>query len=233
MTLFALKLIAVITMVIDHTGVLFFPQDHIFRIIGRLAFPMFAWGIANGYRHTANVQKYLSRLLILAFVSQIPYSLIFGTLYGIPWRMNIFVTLEMGLIMILLYDRLRGDRLLQRMSIALMIVFGLLIPTGYGLYGLLMIFIFYITYGKTEAMILWQSALTIAVVYLTQQYAYLLSTDMIRYLALPSSTQYWAIAALPLLALYSNKKGYAKHKWWFYWFYPIHLIILFCLYLFG
>jgi len=202
-------------------------------MIGRVAFPIFAWGIANGYRHTSNVKKYLSRLLILAIVSQIPYSIIFGTLYGIPWRMNIFVTLAMGLVMMLMYDRLRGDRLLQRMSLLLMIVFGLLIPTGYGLYGLLMIFVFNITYGKTEAMILWQSVLTIAVVYLTQHYAYLLPIDMIRYLALPSTTQYWSLAALPLLALYSNKKGYNKHKWWFYWFYPVHLVTLFCLYLFG
>jgi len=233
MTLFVLKLIAVITMVIDNTGLICFPDQEIFRMIGRVAFPIFAWGIANGYRHTSSVKKYLYRLLILAAVSQIPYSLILGTVYGTPWRMNIFVTLAMGLLTIVVYERFRTDKVVQILSMLGMMALGFLFPTGYGIYGLVMILLFHMTYGKAYAMILWQSMWMFVVIELAQEYSHLFPYGVLRYLSLPSAIQYYSLATLPLIALHSNNIGYNKHKWWFYWFYPVHLGVLYILYLFG
>jgi len=233
MTLFALKLIAVGTMLIDHVGLLFFPEEQMFRVIGRIAFPIFAWGIANGYHHTTDVKKYLSRLLLLAVVSQVPYSFIFGTLYGIPWRMNIFVTLALGLVTIMLYERFRHDVLRRRFCVMGMIAMSLLIPTGYGVYGLVMILLFHTTYGKTRDMLLWQGLWFAVILFATQHIAAVAPTMFLVYLALPSFIQGASLCALPLLAMYNQQKGYSGHPWWFYWFYPVHLTFLFILYVFG
>ena len=72
-----LKVIAFITMAIDHIGYLFFPEEIIFRIIGRIAFPIFAYCVVLGYLHTKNLKKYFLRLLVFSLVSQLPYMLCF------------------------------------------------------------------------------------------------------------------------------------------------------------
>ena len=233
MTLFSLKCVAIVTMLIDHIGFLLFPEYDVLRIIGRIAFPIFAWGIANGYRHTSNVKKYVYRLLMLAVVSQVPYSLIYGTLFGMPWRMNIFVTLAMGLLTIMLYERFRVDTVLQYTSVIVMFVLSLLIPMDYGIYGLGMIFLFHLTYGRVDAMLLWQGVWVYTMIEVSYFFTRFLPYGVLRYLALPSIMQYGTLVAFLLIGMYSYKKGYAEHVWWFYWFYPVHLVILFCLYLFG
>lgn len=81
MSTFALKLIAIITMLIDHIGAVFIPSNTglylVFRSIGRLSFPIFCFLIVEGFYHTRNVKKYLIRLGIFAFISEIPFDLAF------------------------------------------------------------------------------------------------------------------------------------------------------------
>ena len=66
-------------MLIDHIGAVFYPQVTLFRIIGRIAFPIFAYQIGVGYKNTKNLRKYLLRLLLVGIISQVPYSLLFTT----------------------------------------------------------------------------------------------------------------------------------------------------------
>ena len=73
----ALKLIAAALMLTDHVGSILLPQVLILRCMGRLAFPMFAFFIAEGYAHTSNLKKYLLRLFIAAVISHVPYALCF------------------------------------------------------------------------------------------------------------------------------------------------------------
>ena len=73
-----IKLIAIITMTIDHIGYVFFPDILIFRIIGRIAFPLFVYSMMIGYFRTKDLSKYIVRLLIIGIISQIPYSLLFN-----------------------------------------------------------------------------------------------------------------------------------------------------------
>ena len=77
MTSFVLKIIAMITMIIDHSGDVFNPLLHekslIFNAVGRIAFPLFAFMVVEGYTHTSNIKKYLLRLFIFALISEIPF----------------------------------------------------------------------------------------------------------------------------------------------------------------
>ena len=75
MSSFILKLIAMVTMFIDHLGDTCFKQVTAMNVIGRIAFPIFAFQISEGYIHTKNLTKYFLRLFLFAFISQIPFML--------------------------------------------------------------------------------------------------------------------------------------------------------------
>ena len=68
-------------MLLDHVGEVFLPNMIVFYIVGRIALPLFAWGIVNGYKKTINLKMYALRILILAIVSQYPYLLLFKNEY--------------------------------------------------------------------------------------------------------------------------------------------------------
>jgi len=103
MTAFALKLIAVVTMLIDHSGAVFgdigllpYGTTMVFRSIGRISFPIFAFLAANGWRYTRDRAKYLERMLLDALVSAIPYSLAFADAWnpaGLFWNWDLWQTL--------------------------------------------------------------------------------------------------------------------------------------------
>ena len=113
MTSFVLKIIALITMFIDHSGYVFVGSFSFCNFIGRIAFPIFAFQISEGYKHTKNLKKYFLRLGIFALISQIPFSL-FSFKYhgGNILILNVFFTLFLGLLSIYLYDYI--NNLLQK-----------------------------------------------------------------------------------------------------------------------
>lgn len=112
-----LKIIACAIMLLDHIGASLFPEVGWIRLIGRLAFPIFAYLIAEGYSRTKNFSKYLSRLMIFGLIAQIPFGFAFAknayisnfsdfikVVLGQPMHLNIFFTLAFGLIAIKVYD---------------------------------------------------------------------------------------------------------------------------------
>ncbi|NLC03985.1 MAG: TraX protein, partial [Tissierellia bacterium] len=96
MSILILKIIALISMVIDHYGAIFQSGIDIYRIIGRLAFPIYAFLLVEGYTHTRDVKKYGRRLLIFALVSELPFDLAFYGKLSFTHQ-NIFFTLFIGL----------------------------------------------------------------------------------------------------------------------------------------
>ena len=72
-----LKLLACLTMLIDHIGALFFPQFQWMRIIGRLSFPLYCFLLSEGIHYTRNPMKYGLRLLLVAVLTELPYDLLF------------------------------------------------------------------------------------------------------------------------------------------------------------
>ena len=105
MSAFVLKVIALISMVCDHSSYVIFGRFSFLNYIGRIAFPIFAFQITEGYTHTRNLKSYLLRLFAFSLISQAPFML-FTSIISSKFSLNIFFTLFLGLISITLFDRL-------------------------------------------------------------------------------------------------------------------------------
>ena len=195
-------LIAFLTMTIDHIGIVFYPDIQVFQIIGRLAFPLFAWGIARGYRFTGNCIKYATRLLIIAAVSQIPFFFLFNNGY-----LNICFTLLTGLIALIIKNG-NYPWWIRWPSVMCLLVLAQLLHFEFGAYGVLTIIVFSI-YWDQESVIYYQAALTLASVLI-------FSYDPIQLVAIFS----------PIVILILKQKDFKLPRAFQYSFYPVHLLLL-------
>ena len=203
---FQFKLFAALLMVIDHVGYVFFPGEPIWRILGRLSFPLFAWLLVKGERHTRNIVRYLSRLLVMAVITQPFYMALFEVA-----QLNVLVTLAIGLSVIRLARKYPAHRILIG---AAGVAIALVVPMDAGAYGVCVILLMGIWQPSAplrQTLIWW-------VLWLVLHGAYVLTLG-------PSvRVQLWALVT-PLLLYGANGKQGAKGRW-FYWFYPGHLILL-------
>ncbi len=252
MTTFQIKLIAIAAMVIDHIGLFFFPQILVLRIVGRLAFPLFAWLIANGAYYSKNIKKYLARLFFFALVAQIPFIIINRLIDPSFWELNVLFTLFLGLLAILLIKKSKNV-----VSVCLMIILNALIASlfnmEYGAMGVLAVVIFYHFFRDFRKMIMLQICLftifsitpIIFYIALTRGVHLTVPTTTLP-LCLPTWTHICLLVSMafppsfisqtliePLglfslifVGFYSNQEG-RKIKYFFYWFYPIHLVIFY------
>lgn len=194
-----LKLIAILTMLIDHTGYLLFPDQIVWRLIGRLSFPIFAFLVARGSRLTRSQPRYLLRMLSYGLISQVPYS------YFVPHGLNIFFTLAAGIALIVVVSH---QSFAIKLLAAPILASTWLVDYSYGLYGLLLILAFHIFYEKPALMTLSFTGLS---------WYYWVTTQV--------SIQALAMAALPVI--YSPPHtGVRLPKHVGYLFYPVHIIIL-------
>lgn len=215
MSSFQIKILACLFMLIDHFGLIFFPSLIGFRIIGRFSFPLFAWLISTGYFHTGNVFKYLRRLIVLAVIIQIPYSLYFKSTY-----LNIFFTLFVGLLVIYFYDSLK-NRTIAIISVSNLLLLSAVLNFDYGVYGVLTIFLFYFFHKDFKKMIFSQLLLNIfnlAVIILFDNFV-LTKLDIV---------QPFSLLALIIIFLYNGRKG-QNFKYVFYVFYPAHLLFMYAI----
>ncbi|MHA7966651.1 TraX family protein [Paenibacillus sp. CAU 1782] len=150
-----MQLLAMITMLIDHIGYVWFPEDAVWRIIGRIALPLYAYSIVIGYSRTRNINKYLTRVGALALISQLPYTLAFQA-----YEVNAIGTLFLCLLALVLLDRLRGKLVLQLLLLAGLAVLMEVIPFDYGAYALLLVLIY--RYADLQLMALMHLLLNIA-----------------------------------------------------------------------
>ena len=97
---FILKMIAIITMVIDHVGAVLFPMNMMFRYIGRISFPLFVFLLVEGSIHTRKIRKYELRMFLFALISEIPFDLAFSNEIVNIHSQNVFWTLGIGLVML-------------------------------------------------------------------------------------------------------------------------------------
>ena len=240
---FVLKLIAIISMVIDHTGAVLFPENMELRIIGRLAFPIFCFLIVEGFTHSRSVPKYLMRLGIFAVVSEIPFNLAFQKSVIHAGSVNVFVTLFLGLLGLYLFDKVSHWKALPEplayaaavLPVALACLAAHKLGSDYGRYGVMLIFIFYLFRdNRTGAMLafflcteLRYGLCCISTDKLSEVTVWLSlfeSGDKTWYIG-GSIQQFCILAAIPI-ALYSGEKGSGRLKWVFYAFYPVHLLVL-------
>ena len=212
-----LKIIAMITMTCDHVGMQIFPQLLWMRIIGRLAMPIYAYMIAEGCRHTRDRKKYFLRLFGMGALCQIVYFVAMGSLY-----MCILITFSLSVILIGLMDaveREKNARNWGKLFAGTMLVFflcsvlpDLLAHTDYAVdYGLPGVLLPVLIYGAGTRGLLLGLAL----------------------MALDSGgIQWFAFLAVPLLLCYNGQRGKANIGKLFYWYYPVHLVVIYGISLF-
>lgn len=205
-TLFTLKIIAIVTMFLDHYYRIIGGPEWL-SILGRLAFPIFAFSISEGYSHTKNVNKYLMRLLNFAIIIQLPNFL------GLQeYPLNIFFTLALGLFCLEILDNNKIN-IVVRYIVVLYLCF-LAEKTGldYGAYGVILIILF----NKLK-----NNKLYIFIAFLALNLVILKIGNL-------SEMQMYSVFSLVPIFLYNGKKGYGM-KYFFYLFYPLHFIFLYFL----
>lgn len=216
MTIFVIKIIACITMVFDHIKYAIpITENWITVYLGRVAFPLFAFLITEGYMHTSNLKKYIERLIVFGLISQIPFML-FRTLVG-EWKMlNIMFTLLLGLLAITAYDKISKKYISIPICIVL-IILGELLKVDYGWFGVALVLILYVFKKQKYILPFAYTVLLIVFFY----YNKMLEFHQIY-------IKYFIGYLIPLIfiMLYNGKKG-KKIKYFFYAFYPVHMIILY------
>lgn len=234
MTSFVLKIIAMITMFCDHFGYAFVGHFSYFNYIGRIAFPIFAFQISEGFTHTKNLKKYFIRLLVFAIIAQIPFHLFLQKFIpNSSTGLNIFFTLLLGLLAITVYDyfskienkelnyKLFGipfKNIVGIMFTLIIAYIGDMLHVDYGFWGIFVIFTFYLFKNNKLAMII--SYITLCIIRYGMNI--ILYGFYIEYIYLAIAT----IFPIVFIGLYKGKQGY-KIKYLLYLFYPLHLLILY------
>lgn len=211
-----LKIIAVLTMIIDHVGAFLVGNNVIMRLIGRLAFPIFAFFIAEGWRYTKSRKKYVLTLLVFALISQIPYVLLHNW-----WNFNILFTFLISILCIYLIE---GYNLNPTLNMVWLVVTGLFLVLSqmfgvvdYGALGVLLVVAFY--FIKDQKVRLAIGAAILCVMSLRD---FAISGYVLR-----GFTQFVSLISIGLLAFYNGEKGKANLKWLFYITYPTHLLLIY------
>ena len=218
MSSFTLKIIALISMLFDHSGYLIFNGFSFFNFIGRLAFPIFAFQITEGYVHTRNLKKYFFRLFLFALISQIPFLLFKMNLVENIFAFNIFFTLSLGLATIWIYDK---NKILGVISFFLFATISEVLNFDYGAFGITIIFIFY-AFKNHKLLMNVSFILAVILKYLSYFILYFNTIYFYIYLLLCIFT----ISSIVFIDLYNGKEG-KKIKYLLYIFYPLHLLILY------
>lgn len=201
----------------DHLGDAILGSFSFLNLIGRIAFPIFAFQAVQGYLHTKNFKKHMGKLLLFACLSQIPFMLFLSTFSDEFW-LNIFFTFFLGLLAIYLYDKCQ-HKLLGFFFVLLMSGIGYLIHVDYSAFGILLIFCFYFFKDKK-----WQMVIACTLLCFGRYIPQILAVPLLswHYLSCGLCTS----LALIFILFYNQKEG-PKAKYFFYLFYPLHLLVLY------
>ncbi len=199
-------------MLIDHVGFLLFPEYDFLRFIGRVSFPLFAFLIAEGFIKTKNVNSYLKRLFIFGIISQVPF-FIFDRLAGVAdFNLNIMFSLTLGVIALLLLTSTRNV-FLKAFGIIGVLAIAYFGQFSYGVYGILTIIASFVFLKRRSAGLTALSILPF------------LETVRLFFMKI-FFLQFFAIFSLIPIYFYNGERGKKISRWWFYWFYPVHMLVL-------
>lgn len=220
-----LKVIAVISMLIDHTSAVILEQipglenpAFLMRIIGRLAFPIYCFLLVEGFYHTRSRAKYAGRLFLFALISEVPFDLAFSRRMWDFSSNNVFFTLLFGLLVIWGVEKIRqkfvadvyGEKAAAIRVILIIVTvaaggfLALFFRTDYDLSGIVTIFAIYMFYPKKV------KGMGIGVLVLT---------------LLASIIEAAAFLDMIPIYFYNGTRG-KQMKYFFYIFYPAHLFLL-------
>ena len=146
MSSFIIKIIAIISMLFDHTNDVFIGHLSVLNLIGRIAFPLYSFQLVVGYTYTHNIKKYISRMFIFALISQIPYSIFIYIYTGTYFELNIFFTLATSLICMYILSSKNINIYLKLLYISICLIIAYYLKFDYSIFGILyplFIFVFY------------------------------------------------------------------------------------------
>ena len=223
-----LKLIAMVCMLIDHMWATVIPGNPWMNCVGRIAFPIFAFQVAEGYSRTSDFKRYLKRMFLFALISELPYNLMHsgGLIY--PFSQNVMFTFCLSLLALRLVDKgWQKSRVVGVLAAAGCAAAGYFVGmftfVDYYGFGILMVLVFHLFRGKWWS---WAAQL-IALVYI--------NFEMIGGLSIPLFGSEWvfpvqgfAVLALIPIWLYNGQRGRGGKGFQYavYAFYPVHMLIL-------
>lgn len=203
--------IAMMTMLIDHIGIVWFDDQPIYRVIGRMAFPIYAFYVVQGMQLTSNRRAYVIRLGVLAAVSQAPFTLLFDT-----YSVNVIGTFFVCVLGMYGFTRESSAWWMRWVSLGLSAVILISYPFDYGLYALLLMLIY--RYARGVTMLVGHIFLNIGFVLAM----------------LHAVVQLWSFLPSMIFAVQSGRIAeFVRHhrapKWFWRAFYPGHLLTLWLL----
>ena len=225
MSSFALHIIAMIFMLCDHMWATILDYEWL-TCIGRIAFPIFAFLITEGYIHTSNINKYIKRMVIFAIITEIPFNLMVSASPIYPFHQNVLWTFVISLLTL---KYLNFDNTKNIFKSILIIILAIIIATitmcDYFGAGVMMVVGFYI-FRKSKLLQLLMMIYVNMILLLGYSYP----IDIAGY-TYYFPQQGFALLSLIFIWLYNGKQGY--HAKWFkifcYAFYPLHMLILYIL----
>lgn len=226
-----LRIIAIVLMLSDHIWATAMSFGNWMTYIGRMAFPIFAFQIAEGFIHTSNLKKYILRLLGFALITEIPFNLFYSSSWFNPYHQNVLFTLLLGLLAISVIDKVRKSSTVKTVALSLLwlLLIGVASVIGfvdYGFLGMITVVMFYLLRDFPFA---WLTQLVgmvlINIVFFEGQ------VFPIEFLGkiFEIPTQGFAVFALIPIWLYKGKKGHSSKimQYSFYAFYPVHMLVLY------
>lgn len=230
-----LKLMAMLFMLLDHMWATIIPGNQWMTFVGRMAFPIFAFQIAEGFYYTSDFKKYAKRLLIFAIISEIPFNLFYGGSFLYPFHQNVLFTLLLGLIAIRYLDKFVKERTFKNGSLAVLILLAATAVaavgfTDYGAMGVLTVVVFYIFKNRPFSWLFQLISLFLLNVYFFNGMFIPIEIFGKVY---EFQTQGFAILALIPIYLYNGRKGSGGNflKYGMYIFYPLHMLILYLIFI--
>ena len=217
----SLKLLACVTMLLDHIGVIFFPGS-VLRIIGRVSFPIFCFLLAEGFFHTRNKRRYAIRLAVSMLLAEIPFDLAFFR--RIHWgHQNVMLTLLLGYLAIWAVTE-SGSAMAKALLAAAFTAAAEYLRSDYGGTGVLLVLVFALSRelrGRN-----WICAIVMLILFAERS-----SPVIVRAGGFAITRQMLGTAAMLPIALYSGEKKTSSKavQLAFYLFYPVHLAVLWML----
>lgn len=224
----ALRLLAILFMVLDHLWATVVPGNLWLTCVGRLAFPIFAFQLCEGYRHTGDFRRYRRRLLVFALLSEIPFNLFYAGSVIFPFHQNVLFTLLLGLLAMRQADMLRREEGIKKKSLrclALLLILagGVVLFPDYGLMGVMTVLCFFVF---RDHRLFQLAAMAVLNIFAFKGQTIPVSLGA---LAFDFPIQGFALLALPLIWLYNGEKGPGGKGLRLFWyiFYPLHMLALY------
>lgn len=228
---FALHCLAMLFMLMDHMWATVALQQRWLTCAGRIAYPIFAFLLVEGFFHTHSLNQYVKRMLLFALLSEVPFDLLYSGMWFYPFHQNVLWTFLIGLGCMYLLERWKQKTPVWRWLLSALVVLGgfllgFALQTDFYGTGILIILIFYFFRGRTWWCFAGQLALM-----------YWLNVEIMGglcYIVTIFGKQYelveqgFALLALIPIWLYNGRKGYSSKpfQYFCYAFYPLHCLIL-------